>query len=95
MIDPKKCKHNPMILCGVVRNTKNCPFNTEDQCNDDNAEAWLGIINRGFNTLTLKRFRYNHKRIKVKILDVNMCSECKVIWADPMNCPICNGDDET
>lgn len=89
MIEPKKCRFDSNTLCGVVKVVSNCPFHTEDQCKDANSEAWLGFINRRFNTLTLKRFRYNHQRINVKVLDVNMCSECRVIWLEPQPCPIC------
>lgn len=92
MIEPKKCCHNPRLLCGIVKNVKNCPYTTDEVCKATNSEAWLGLYNPSFKAITLKRFRYNHKKIKLSVLDENMCSECRVIWASPQECPICKGE---
>jgi len=89
-IEPKKCRHNPEVLCGVVKNVNNCPHPTDEVCKGANSEAWLGMVNNRFKTLNLKLFRYNHKRIKISVLDNNMCASCRVIWAEVQDCPICN-----
>lgn len=92
MIKPVKCKHNPKVLCGVVKNVGHCPYVSEELCQRDTVTSLLGLINKGFGTITLKKFRYNLHKISIKVLDVNMCNECRVIWADPTNCPICKGE---
>ena len=94
-MEPKKCRHNPKILCGVVKNVGHCPFPTEALCDENNATNFLGRVNHSFGTITLQKYRYNHHKIKISVLEDNMCHECRVIWADLMNCPICKGDDET
>lgn len=94
MIDPKKCKRNKKILCGVVKNLGHCPYVSEKLCQRDTVTSLLGLVNKGFGTITLKKFRYNLHKISIKILDENMCAICRVIWVDSeMNCPICKGDD--
>lgn len=90
-LNPKTCKRNSKILCGVVKNLGNCPFPTDEHCRRNNATNWLGMISQRFGSITLKRYRYNHLKVKISVLNKNMCSECRVIWTDPEKpCPICN-----
>ena len=93
-LNPKPCKRNRNILCGVVRNTKNCPYLTEDDCRENNATNLLGMENQRFGAITLKKYRYNAQRIKISVLEKNLCGECKVIWATPQKkCPICDREE--
>jgi len=87
---PFPCRHNNKILCGVVRKVINCPYSTEDQCRAETSTNLFGMVSKTFGAISLKRFRYNHKRIQISVLEKNMCNECKVIWNEPINCPICN-----
>ena len=94
MINPKKCRHNSKILCGVVKNIGHCPFPTEALCEENNATNLLGRVNHAFCTIVLQKYRYNYHKISIKVLDENMCSICRVIWVDSkMDCPICNMED--
>lgn len=91
-LNPKPCKRKSKVLCGVVKNTGNCPYGSTEQCRSLNVENWMGFVSQRFGTLTLKRFRYSVKWIKLSVLDENMCNECRVIWVEPQTegCPICN-----
>ena len=91
MMTPFPCRHNRTILCGVVRKVLNCPYATEEQCRAETSTNLYGMVSKTFGAITLKRFRYNHKRLSIKILEENLCGECRVIWTDPtITCPICN-----
>lgn len=91
ILNPKTCKRNGKILCGIVNNLGNCPFPTNELCEANNSTNLLGMVSNTFGTITLKLFRYDHHKIKFKVLDENMCNECKIIWADKDdNCLICN-----
>ena len=91
ILNPKKCRRNPKILCGVIRNVGNCPFPTDEQCRENNATNLFGMVNHGFGAITLKKYRYNHMKVKISVLEKNMCPACRVIWATPQDkCPICN-----
>lgn len=90
ILKPKTCKHNRKVLCGVVRNLGNCPFPNSENCNDNNATDWFAMVNHSFGTITLKAYRYNPHKVKISVLEKNMCSDCRVLWADPENtCLIC------
>lgn len=96
ILKPKNCKRNRKILCGIVKNLGNCPFPTDEHCEENNATNLFGMISHAFGTITLKKYRYNHLKVKLTVLDQNMCPECRVTWTDPEKpCPICNeGVDE-
>ena len=91
ILKPLTCKYNRKILCGVVKNLGNCPFPTDERCQMHNATNFFGMINNAFGSITLKKYRYNHLKVSITVLDNNMCPECRVIWTDPEKpCPICN-----
>lgn len=90
-LNPKQCKRDNRILCGVVKSLGNCPFPSDQQCDDNNVTNWLGMINVRFGSITLKKFRFNVAKISRSVLDNNMCDCCKIIWVSPVeDCPICN-----
>ena len=86
---PKACRHNKKLLCGVVKNLGHCPFVDSEHCKDSNATDLFGMVSNAYGTITLKKYRYNHMKVSMSVLTKNMCSECRVIWATPGNCPIC------
>ena len=89
-LNPQNCKRNRKILCGVVKNLGNCPFPDSERCAANNATDYLAMVNQTFGTITLKAYRYNPHKVKISVLERNMCGDCKVIWADPDNaCLIC------
>lgn len=91
MIDPKKCKYNQMILCGVVKKIGHCPYVSEKRCNDNTVINLFGIISNANGTIILQPMRYDIYKISFNVLQSYMCEECKVIWAESQdNCPICN-----
>ena len=93
-LKPLKCKFNPKVLCGVVKKTGHCPYVSEERCNANTVINLFGTIDQAEGTITLQSMRYDVYKIPFKVLQVSMCSECKVIWASPIEeCPICKGDD--
>ena len=91
MIDPKKCKYNQMILCGVVKNPGHCPYVSEKRCNDNTVINLFGTVSNAKGTITLQPMRYDIYKISFKVLQSSMCKECKVIWESTVEkCPICN-----
>ena len=89
-INPKKCRRDPKVLCGIVKNVGNCPYPTIEHCNDNNTTNWFGMQNLSFGTLTLKRYNYNHFKVKLSIMEDTMCSGCNIIWNKSLDkCPVC------
>lgn len=88
-----QCQFNPMMICGVVTDLKNCPFHDEEECksDDNNFENKLGEILAN-NSILLRPMRYHKFRLTDEVC---LCNDCKVIWTPPIEeCPICKGDDE-
>lgn len=89
ILKPKTCRFDKKVLCGVVKNLGHCPFASGEHCRVNNASNWFGMVSHAFGTITLKKYRYNHLKVPMSVLNKNMCNECRVIWATPGNCPIC------
>jgi len=93
-LKPKKCRRNPKILCGVVKNVGNCPFHSDKACQDNNDTNLFGTRNLSFGTIVLKKYRYNVHKVRMDVLEENMCQECRVIWNKPLDkCPICKTEE--
>ncbi|MHA1136546.1 MAG: hypothetical protein ACTSSE_08670 [Candidatus Thorarchaeota archaeon] len=91
--DPNQCRHNPKIVCGIMNLISNCPYPIEGDCIAISAINLLGRVNTVTGIITLQKYRYIPAQIHIRILDDNMCDECRVIWKTPMVCPICNAEE--
>ena len=88
-MNPINCKFNRRILCGIVKNPGHCPYVNEDRCKENTITGLFGVLDNAEGKLTIQQIRYDLYKISFKVLDVGMCNECKVIWADLKTCPIC------
>ena len=90
-LNPKPCKRNSRVLCGVVKKPEHCPYVSENRCNDNTVINLFGTISDANGTITLQPMRYDIHKISFKVLQSSMCEECKVIWESGVEeCPICN-----
>ena len=86
------CRHNPDIRCGVVKNQANCPYLSEELCENDkrNGRNLVGIVDENDVPVSMFEMRYLAKRLDSEL---DMCDRCRIIWVNRERssvCPICD-----